>query len=134
MKREVYLRAEGTCEKCHLKLKMNEGDFHHTRDPTVLPRSSSVRFLCPNCHRKYGHRPVTSTRVGLLGTERTTRTKARDVVKLRGKRKTTRRVAIRNYFGEVTGYRTVKIRKKSKKTKPKSKTKPKAKTRKRKRS
>ncbi|MGD0329316.1 MAG: hypothetical protein ABSB40_02585 [Nitrososphaeria archaeon] len=30
VKRAVYLRAKGRCKKCHINLKMEEGDFHHT--------------------------------------------------------------------------------------------------------
>jgi len=59
IKRAVYDRAKGKCEKCGIQLSIKEGDFHHTRDPTVTPRATSIRFLCPTCHRKYGHRRVT---------------------------------------------------------------------------
>jgi len=59
VKRQVYKRAKGKCEKCGRSLTMREGDFHHVRDPTVTPRAKSVRFLCPLCHRRYGHKRVT---------------------------------------------------------------------------
>lgn len=142
VKRRVFERAEGKCEKCGTPLKMNEGDFHHTRDPTVTPRPTSVRFLCPLCHRRYGHKRVTRRRETLLGTEKDVKTKRQDVVKIKkpARKKTqTKRVAIRDFFGDVIGYRTVKIRKpktskkqetSSRKTKSKRTTKKKTQTKK----
>jgi|GEM_PF-1244300 len=126
VKRLVYLRAEGKCEKCGTRREMNEGDFHHTRDPTVTPRTSSVRFLCPNCHRDYGHKRTTRKRETLFGTEKETKIKRQDVVRIKKparKKPKTKRVAIRGgFFGEVVGYRTVKVRK-PKTTKKKTTTK-----------
>ena len=120
VKRQVYKRAKGKCEKCGIKLKMNEGDFHHTRDPTVIPRASSVRFLCPLCHRRYGHKRTTKKTETLFGTEKEVRVKRQKVVKIKKpikKKPKTKRVAIRNFWGDVIGYRTVKTRKpKTKKT------------------
>jgi len=66
VKRAVYERAKGKCEKCGIPVEMSEGDFHHTRDPTVTPRAKSVRFLCPTCHRKYGHKRTIRKRETLL--------------------------------------------------------------------
>lgn len=114
VKHQVYKRAKGECEKCGIKLKMNEGDFHHTRDPTVIPRVSSVRFLCVDCHRRYGHKRTTKKTETLFGTEKEVRVKRQEVVKIKKttrKKPKTRRVAIRNFWGDVTGYRTVKARK-----------------------
>ena len=59
VKKTVYARAKGKCEKCGRSLGMKYGDFHHTRNPATVPRAQSVRFLCPTCHRMYGHRRVT---------------------------------------------------------------------------
>lgn len=112
VKRRVYGRAKGKCEKCGTRLAITEGDFHHTKDPTVTPRSSSVRFLCPLCHRRYGHKMRTTRRELLFGTETKVRVVRKDVVKIRSKRKPkTRRVAIRGIFGNIIGYRTVRLRK-----------------------
>jgi hypothetical protein len=119
-KRTVYKRAKGCCEKCGRKLSISEGDFHHTRDPKVIPRAENIRFLCPLCHRRYGHKRKTISRETLLGTEKEVRIVRKDVVKIEKpvKRKPkTKRVAIRGVFGDVIGYRTVKIRS----TKPKRK-------------
>ena len=119
-KRAVYERARGCCEKCGRKLSISEGDFHHTRDPSVIPRAENIRFLCPLCHRRYGHKRKTLRRETLLGTEKEVRIVRKDVVKIKKpvKRKPkTKRVAIRGILGDVIGYRTVKIRS----TKPKGK-------------
>jgi len=125
VKRRVYERAEGKCEKCGTRLKMNEGDFHHTRDPTATPRATSVRFLCPLCHRRHGHKRTTRKRETLLGTEKETKIKRQDVVKIKKpakKKPKTKRVAIRGFFGDVIGYKAVKVRKpKATKKKPTTK-------------
>ena len=136
VKRQVYETAKRKCEKCGRPLKMNQGDFHHVRDPTVTPRASTVRFLCPTCHRIYGHKRTTRKRETFFGTEKETKTIRQEVVK--GKkpaRKTpeTKRVAIRGFFGDVIGYRTVRVRKPKapkKKTASRKATKPKKTTRK----
>ncbi len=122
VKKTVYERAKGKCEKCGISLKMNEGDFHHIRDPTVIPRPQSVRFLCPLCHRRYGHKRTTRTTETLLGTETEVRVVPQKVVKIKEPKKKkpkTKRVAIRGLFGDVVGYKTVKVRPKKKKPKPK---------------
>ena len=114
IKRRVYERAKGKCEKCGRPLKMNQGDYHHTRDPTVTPRASSVNFLCPTCHRIHGHKHTTRKRETLWGTEKVTKIKRQEVVKIkkpRSKKPKTKRVAVRGFFGEVIGYKTVKVRK-----------------------
>lgn len=113
-KRQVYERAKARCEKCGTRLKMNEGDFHHTRDPTVTPRAANIRFLCPTCHRKYGHKRKTRTKELLFGTEKEVKVIRKDVVKIAKpakKKAKTKRAAIRGIFGDVIGYKTVKIRK-----------------------
>ena len=53
VKADVYDRAKGKCEKCGKKLKFNEGHYHHTRSDAKT--SKGFRFLCPDCHYKYGH-------------------------------------------------------------------------------
>ena len=115
VKRQVYERAKGKCEKCGTRLKMSEGDFHHTRDPTVTPRAKTIRFLCPLCHRRYGHKRITRRTEMLLGTETEVKIVRKKVVKVKKpvkKKPKTKRVAIRDSFwGDVIGYRTVKVRK-----------------------
>ena len=69
-KREVYERAGGRCESCGRPLKMNEGEFHHLRKPSVKSTASTIQFLCPTCHRKYGHEWRTRTVHTILGTEK----------------------------------------------------------------
>jgi hypothetical protein len=61
VKREVYKRAKGKCEHCKIKLSISEGDFHHTRTPSISPTAKTVQFLCPTCHRRYGHKRKTVT-------------------------------------------------------------------------
>lgn len=131
VKRQVYERAKGKCEKCRIPLEMNEGDFHHIRDSTVTPRASSIRFLCPLCHRRYGHKRF-ARYDDWTGTE--VRTIPREVVKLRKKKpKTKKRIAIRNIWGDIIGYRTVKTRKRKKLKKLKERKKKRIRTRRKKR-
>jgi hypothetical protein len=61
VKKKVYARAKGKCECCGRALEINQGDFHHTRDPKVSAMAKTVQFLCPTCHRIYGHKRVTRT-------------------------------------------------------------------------
>lgn len=126
VKRQVYKRADKKCEKCGRPLKINHGDFHHTRDPTVTPRASSVRFLCPTCHRRCGHKRKTQKTETLFGVEKKVKTIRQDVVKIKKPSKNkpkTRRKAIRGIFGDVIGYKIVKVREttKTKKTTSKAK-------------
>ena len=72
VKRNVYKRARGRCESCGIKLTMGEGDFHHTRAPSISPTAKSVQFLCPTCHRRYGHKRKTVTHTGFLEDEKET--------------------------------------------------------------
>lgn len=62
VKKEVYKRAKGCCECCGIQLEKIHGDFHHWRSPTISPTAKTVQFLCPTCHRKYGHTRKTVTR------------------------------------------------------------------------
>jgi len=119
VKREVYKRAKGKCEKCR-KIKLDppdmkggfKGHYHHVRSPHISPTAKTVRLLCPTCHEKYGHSIKTVRREDLLGTYTEKKVKRHDVVKLGTKKKAkTRRVAIRDdWTGEVIGYRTVKVK------------------------
>jgi len=122
VKRAVYARAKGKCEKCGISLKINEGDFHHTRSPKVIPRASSVRFLCPTCHRRFGHQRVTRKSDSFFGSDKEVKLVRQKVVTIKKPKKKTKRVAVRGFFGEVIGYRTVKVKKpKKKKSKKKKK-------------
>ena len=98
VKREVYKRAKGRCESCGIKLAMSEGDFHHTRAPSISPTAKSVQFLCPTCHRKYGHKRKTVTHRGFFEDEKETiikrkkaPTRKRTTKKKSAKRKTTKK-------------------------------------------
>lgn len=67
VKTEVYKRAKGCCESCGDKLTKSQGDFHHWRSPKISPSAKTVQFLCPTCHRKYGHTIQTVTHSGIFG-------------------------------------------------------------------
>jgi hypothetical protein len=125
VKRQVYKRAKGKCEKCGIKLKMCDGDFHHIRDPTVTPRVSSVRFLCPLCHRKYGHkRIVRRVNTDTFWETKRVRTIPKEVVKVGQKKPKVRRKAIRDFWGNVIGYRKIrKTKRKKKQTRRRGRTK-----------
>ena len=81
VKNEVYARARGKCERCSTKMTKNQGNFHHTRTPSVRPTSKTVQFLCPNCHQWYGHKHKTRKSTSLFGTEKTRVTKRVKVAK-----------------------------------------------------
>jgi len=66
VKTAVYKRAKGRCESCGLILKKSEGDFHHYRTPNISPTSKTVQFLCPICHRRYGHKRKVITHSNLI--------------------------------------------------------------------
>lgn len=70
VKIEVYKRAKGCCECCAIPLEKAHGDFHHWRSPTISPTAKTVQFLCPLCHRKYGHTRKVVTHHSLLGDEK----------------------------------------------------------------
>ena len=86
VKREVYKRAKGKCECCGIKLAPSEGDFHHIRAPSICPTARTVQFLCPACHRRYGHSRKTVTHYGFFEDEKETTIKRKRVPT---KRKTT---------------------------------------------
>lgn len=69
-KKEVYQRSDGKCESCGKPLKMNKGEFHHLRKPSVRSRPSTIQFLCPTCHRNYGHEWKTRTVHTIFGEEK----------------------------------------------------------------
>ena len=50
VKKVVYKRAKGKCERCGINMTMSQGHFHHTRTPSISPTAKTVQFLCPNCH------------------------------------------------------------------------------------
>lgn len=66
VKKEVYKRARGRCERCGTKMKSRQGNYHHTRSPSVSPTAKTVQFLCPNCHSWYGHTRKTRTERGFF--------------------------------------------------------------------
>ena len=66
VKTEVYKRAKGCCESCGDKLTKSQGDFHHWRSPKISPTAKTVQFLCPTCHRKYGHKIQVVVHNGIL--------------------------------------------------------------------
>ena len=72
-RKKVYERAKGRCESCGIPLKMKEGEFHHLREPTAKSRPSTIQFLCPTCHKRYGHDYKTITRSTIFGTEKITK-------------------------------------------------------------
>jgi hypothetical protein len=95
---------------------MSEGDFHHIRDPTVTPRASSVRFLCPLCHRKYGHkRIIRKVNTDTFWEKKEVKIVPKEVIKVGRKKPKIRRKVIRDFWGNIIGYR--KIRKTKRKTK-----------------
>jgi len=53
-KKAVYERAKKHCECCGMPLKMNQGEFHHLKKPTVKAKPKDLQFLCPT-HHKLGH-------------------------------------------------------------------------------
>jgi len=131
VKRQVYKRAKGRCEKCGIKLKISGGDFHHIRDPTVTPRPSSVRFLCPLCHRKYGHKIIVRrVNAGTFWETKKVRIVPKDIVKK--KKPKVKRKAIRDFWGNIIGYRKAQVGK-TKKKKPATRKKKRARGKKRKR-
>jgi 5-methylcytosine-specific restriction endonuclease McrA len=113
VKRIVYERAKGKCQRCGTPLKMNEGDFHH-KGVATSERPSSIVFLCPNCHRKYGHEYRTVKHDTLFGLEKEVRVIHKRVV--RKKRRTYKTIALHDsWTGEVIGHRRIRIRRQEKK-------------------
>jgi len=111
VKKEVYKRAKGKCECCGTSLKSNEGDYHHTRSPTVSPTAKTVQFLCPLCHRRYGHKRKTITRGdGILWEEKVTVIKRK---KAPIKRKTTGKKTSKRQATKKTKKQTSKKRRRT---------------------
>jgi cytochrome c553 len=103
VKKKVYERAKGRCEKCKIKLEMNQGDFHHTRNPTASAAAKTVVFLCPTCHRIYGHKRTVRTESNLFGEEKVIRVKRLNPVKKsKHKPKTKKKVKRRKTYGLFT--------------------------------
>jgi hypothetical protein len=119
VKREVYKRAGGKCENCKKKLPFTggAGSYHHTRVPKISPTAKTVQLLCRNCHAELGHKRKIVKHYGLFETW-TEQKLVRKRVGARVKKPKTKRVAIRDWTGEITGYKKVKV-----KVKPKKKTK-----------
>jgi len=69
-KKKIYERAMKRCQSCGRPLKMNQGEFHHLRKPTVKSRPSTIQFLCPTCHKTYGHEWKTRTVRTILETRK----------------------------------------------------------------
>ena len=120
VKREVYKRAKRECERCGTKLQMSEGDFHHFRKPSISPTAETVQFLCPTCHRKYGHERKTVRHSGLFNDEIETVIKRK---RAPTRKKTTKKKATRKK-------RTIKKKSKKRKTPRKKPVKKKKTTRK----
>ena len=95
VKKEVYKRAKGKCERCGEKLEFWEGDFHHTRSPSISPTAKTVEFLCPNCHRKYGHTRKTVKHEDLWSTSTETKIKRHRVATNREKKPTKKKASVK---------------------------------------
>ena len=102
VKKRVYTRAKGKCECCGLPLEMNHGDFHHTRDPTVSATSKTVQFLCPTCHRKYGHKRVTRTESDFWETRKVSKLVRTKAPKLTKNKTSTRKKTVRKKTNSKT--------------------------------
>ena len=90
VKKEVYARAGGKCERCGTKMTMKQGHFHHTRSPYVRAHAKTIQFLCPNCHSWRGHERTTRTvRDFLFGEEKIVKVKRKKVSKIKPLKKGT---------------------------------------------
>ncbi len=127
------------CRVCGRSLKWGERiyDFDHKDNNPANNSQTNCFLVCKVCHGK--HTIVKKRRVtGIFGDTVGYETIKKKVgyKKPKKKPKTTKRVAMRNFWGEVIGYRTVKVRKpktakektatRKKKSSRKKKTKPKA--------
>ena len=117
VKREVYLRAEGRCEKCRIEIPWGDsrGRFHHNRDPSVSPTAKTVEFLCSECHAKYGHNVKNRILASDLRSLKQTTVKRNKVSRrVSGliQKERPKRAAIRSTSGNVIAYRTIRPRKK----------------------
>ena len=81
VKKEVYQRTKGKCERCGIKMTLKRGNFHHTRSPTISPTAKTVQFLCPNCHSWYGHKRKTRTSQDFFGDRKVVTVKRQKVRK-----------------------------------------------------
>ena len=82
VKKEVYQRARGKCERCGIKMKPRQGNYHHTRSPSISPTAKTVQFLCPNCHSWYGHTSKTKIERGFLSDTKVVTVKRQRVKKV----------------------------------------------------
>jgi len=96
---------------------MSHGDFHHHRSPTISPTSKTVQFLCPTCHRKYGHTRKVIKHTTLMGTEKEVRI-IRHKVRRRNKIPTIKKKAIKKKPTKKKTIRKKSTKKKSRKRKP----------------
>ena len=85
VKTEVYERCGGKCENPDCRtpdylMEQKEGDFHHIRNPSIKPTAKTVRFYCPNCHRK-AHERKTKTIRGFFVDEKVSVLKRKDLGK-----------------------------------------------------
>ena len=135
VKREVYKRAKGRCERCGKKLPFTGGAtcYHHIRKPSISPTAKTVQLLCRNCHAEHGHKHKTVTRSGLLFEEKETvikrkRVKKKPKIKKKTIKKTTKK---KKTSKRKTTTRKKRSTKKKTKTRRKRTTKRKAKRRKR---
>lgn len=53
---QVYENVDGRCERCGRQLREEQGEFHHTRKPSLRSQPKTIQFLCHKCHTKYGHK------------------------------------------------------------------------------
>ena len=114
--------SKSKCRVCKRPLTWGDRtyDFDHKDNNPANNSQRNCFLVCKVCHGK--HTVVKKRRItGFFGETVGHKTIKKKVgyKKPKKKPKKTRRVAIRNVFGEVTGYRTVKIRKpKTTKKKP----------------
>jgi 5-methylcytosine-specific restriction endonuclease McrA len=94
--------SKGRCFECGKKFDYSGLDVHHIKERSKggSNKLTNLTILCAGCHRalKFGY---------------IDRSKLKPILKpkMKPKIKETKRVAIRDGFGNVVGYRTVKIRK-----------------------
>ncbi len=103
------------CRECKRPLTWGDRtyDFDHKDNNPANNSQPNCYLVCKVCHGK--HTVVKKRKIkGFFGQtvgHKTIKKKVGYKKPKKKKPKKTRRVAIRNIFGEVTGYRTVKIRK-----------------------
>jgi len=146
LQKKLLLRCKGKCEMpdCDVDFVKEsvKPHIHHIDGNPKNNKPSNLIVVCPNCHSKlhkyktvkeedfWGfvtkRRKLVAIKPEKLKTGRTKPTKKK-LKKPKKKPKKTKRVAIRHpFWGDVIGYRTVKVRKpKTKKTTSRKATKPK---------